>query len=148
MSHHTRFRQSEPQLRVAVEDLHGLKEEVKCLNWSAQEEMLQAKVVEEDVAAVDTQHSKGAAGKGRGYRNGMANAVDAQRKACSLVGHWHKAQHYRVWKVGGGFTFVLGWEVVQGTVILLQGLAEVVGSEAVLAHLVVDAAQVVQVERG
>ena len=53
-----------------------------------------------------------------------------------------------MWKVGGGFTFVLGWEVVQCAVILLQGLAEVVGGKAVLAHLVVDAAQVVQVERG
>ena len=45
------------------------------------------------------------------------------------------------------FTFILGWEVVECAVILLQGLAEVVSSQAVLAHLVVDAAQVVEVER-
>ena len=46
------------------------------------------------------------------------------------------------------FTSVLRRKVVQGTVVLLQGLAEVVGSQTVLTHLVVDAAQVVQVERG
>ena len=66
VSSHTRFRESEPQLRVAVEDLHCFEEVVKRLHWAAHEEVLQPKVVQEDVAAVDTQHSEWATRKGRG----------------------------------------------------------------------------------
>ena len=53
-----------------MKDLDRLQEVVKRLHGPPHEEVLQAEVVQEDVATVDAQDSKGTAGKGRGCGGG------------------------------------------------------------------------------
>ena len=81
MSCNTCFRKSEPQQWVAVKDLDRLQEVVKRLHGPPHEEVLQAEVVQEDVATVDAQDSKGTAGKGRGCgEEGVVNEIDNSTK--------------------------------------------------------------------
>ena len=55
------FSQPEPQPGVGVEHLHNLQEGVEGSHGVASIELLEAEVVEQDVATVDTQHSEGPA---------------------------------------------------------------------------------------
>ena len=49
--------------------------------------------------------------------------------------------------VMGGHTSIQGWETIEGCIILLNSLLEIVGRETVLPHLVVDTPEVVEVKR-
>ena len=63
-----------------MKDLDRLQEVVKRLHGPPHEEVLQAEVVQEDVATVDAQDSKGTAGKGRGCGGGGVNEIDNSTK--------------------------------------------------------------------
>ena len=66
MSSYTSLRQTQPQARVGMIHLHHFQQRVKCSKGVVSKQLLEAKVVEKDVSAVDPKDTKRTSREGHG----------------------------------------------------------------------------------